>query len=161
VNNSERNWRHGRLLRYLPFILCIGIILLLSTSEGSAARTSLYVRPILRFLFPETPEITIALYHSYIRKSAHLFEYAVLGLTASRAFHTSSRVFLHGYWFVAALLSVVAVASIDEAWQSLNPARTGAVSDVGLDLLGGMIGVTLFAVSAIIWKRTKAESYPI
>ncbi len=153
MNNSERNWRHGRLLRYVPLILCCAIILVLSTSEGSAARTSLFVRPVLRFLFPATPENTLAIYHFYIRKSAHLIEYTLLGVAAAHAFRYSSRAFLSRYWFVGALLVALSVASVDEAWQSLNPSRTGSPSDVVLDLCGGLIGVGIFGFIISIWNK--------
>jgi VanZ family protein len=108
------------------------------------SKTSLFVRPLLEFLFPAADEITLQIYHGYIRKSAHVTEYAVLGFLAARAFFTSARPFLKKYWWLVALITVLGVAATDEFNQSFNPARTGTAWDVGIDLLGGAAGTAFW-----------------
>ncbi|MEZ5427236.1 MAG: VanZ family protein [Pyrinomonadaceae bacterium] len=141
-NQENPNWR-GRFWRYAPLILWIGLILFASSRAGAMSNTSLFIRPLLRFLFPDAPEETLLVYHAYIRKCAHLTEYAGLGFWASRFFWTSSRRFLEKYWFAAAFVLVLAVASVDEFNQSFNPARTGAFRDVLLDCFGGLVMICL------------------
>lgn len=128
---------------YAPLFVWIGVIFFLSSGQGSMTRTSLIVRPILEFLFPSAPEETLILYHGYVRKFAHFAEYAVLGLLACRAFASASRPFLGSYFYLAAIVLVLAVAGSDEINQSFNPARTGSPFDVLLDLSGGLTA-TLF-----------------
>ncbi len=149
---SKINW-HGRFFRYVPLILVVAIILLASTTQASMSKTSRFIRPLLEFLFPNSPEPTLVIYHGYIRKFAHLAEYAGLGFFASRAFWNSGREFLRKNWYLAAMLVVLLVAGIDELNQSYNPTRTGSIYDVLLDGFGGalMIG------SLMLYKRLRND----
>ena len=99
--------------------------------------TSRFIRPLLEFLFPSAAPDTLTLVHGYIRKAAHLFEYAILAMFAMNAFNA------HRRRVVIALIVVLAVASVDEFNQSFDPARTGTPFDVLIDLIGGSIGVGL------------------
>ena len=145
----QKNDRRGRFIRYAPLFLWIGLILFLSTGQASMSNTSRFVRPLLEFLFPGTPEEILIVYHGYIRKLAHVTVYAVLAFWASRAFVGSSREFLRRFWFVVAFATVLLVASVDETNQSFINSRTGSIYDVLLDSFGGAIGILLFA---LIWR---------
>ena len=104
---SQNSFWHGRIFRYVPLFLCISLILFMSTGQASMSETSLYVRPFLRFIFPNASESTIVIYHICIRKFAHFFEYAVLAFFASRAFWLSSKEILRKYWYLFAFLLVL------------------------------------------------------
>ncbi|NNF00142.1 MAG: VanZ family protein [Pyrinomonadaceae bacterium] len=142
---SKINW-HGRIFRYVPLFVVIAMILFASTTQASMSKTSRIIRPLLEFLFPQTPEPTLVIYHGYIRKFAHFAEYAVLGFFASRAFWHSKKKSLRENWYLAAFALVLIVASFDELNQSFNPSRTGSVNDVLLDCFGGafLIGSLMF-----------------
>ena len=99
VLSFNKKWR-GRIFRYAPLILWIGVVLFASTTMGSMSKTSRFFRPLLEFLFPNAPEETLLIYHGYIRKMAHLTEYGILAFWASRAFWNSSVRFLQKYWFL-------------------------------------------------------------
>ena len=146
------NWR-GRIIRYAPLFLWIGVILFLSSSNGSMSRTSLFVRPLLEWLFPLATEETLQIYHGYVRKFAHFAEYAMLGFFASRAFRVSSVHILRKYWFVFALLIVALVASIDEYNQSFNVLRTGSIYDVLLDVSGGLTMILFLIIYKSFAKK--------
>jgi VanZ family protein len=133
---QKSKWR-GRLIRYTPLFLWVAVIFFASSSQGSMSRTSYFVRPLLEFLFPNAPEETLIVYHGYIRKLAHLVEYAILAFWSSRAFCGSSNKVLHRFWFLVSLLLVLLVASIDEYNQSFNTLRTGSIYDILIDVLGG------------------------
>jgi VanZ family protein len=140
--NSQK-WRN-RFLRYAPLILWIGVIFLLSSNLGSMNNTSRFIRPLLRFLFPDAPEELLQIYHGYIRKLAHVTEYAILAFFASRAFWTSSIKTIAKGWFIFSLALVVAVAFLDELNQSFISSRTASIFDIVLDCLGGLIMTLLF-----------------
>jgi VanZ family protein len=123
-----------RLIRYTPFLLWTGIVMAFSTSGASMSRTSRFIRPILEFLFPGSPEATLVFYHGLVRKSAHIFEYALLSLLAARAFTGSSRKLLGRHPLISAVLAAAAVALVDEFNQSFDPSRTGTLRDVALDV---------------------------
>jgi len=138
-------WRE-RLFRYAPLVFWVGVVLFLGSRQGALSQTSLFVRPILLFFFPDSSEETLLTYHIYIRKSAHFIEYGLLAFLSARAFTTSSRKFLSEKWFIVALLIVFCVSIIDEINQSFDPLRTGTPWDVSLDLAGGIFVLLLFAV---------------
>lgn len=154
-NVSEISIWHGRFFRYVPLILCVGLILFASTTQASMSNTSRFIRPLLEFIFPETPESTLIVYHGYIRKFAHFAEYAVLGFFASRAFWLSGKDILQRYWYLAALFLVILVASIDEINQSFNPTRSGSIYDVLLDGFGGLAMIIFLRVISYRNKETK------
>jgi VanZ family protein len=146
-------WR-GRIFRYAPLILWIGLIFLASSNLGSMSHTSRIIRPILLWLFPSAPDETIDLYHSYIRKCAHFTEYAILAFWAARGLINSRREFLRDYWPACGFLIVAAVAATDEFNQSFNPARTSSIYDVLLDCAGGASLILIF----YIFRRWQAPS---
>ncbi|MCD9186369.1 MAG: VanZ family protein [Pyrinomonadaceae bacterium] len=149
---EKSKWR-GRILRYAPLILWAGAVFLASSTTGSMSNTSRIIRPLLEWLFPHTPEDVLTVYHGYIRKFAHFFEYAVLAFLASRAFRGSSVGLLQRFWTVLAFFVVLTIASIDEYNQSFNPARTGSVYDILLDCAGGLAMI----LSILIYKNKTAK----
>lgn len=152
---QPNKWR-GRIIRYAPLFLWIGLVLFLSTGNASMSNTSRFVRPLLEFLFPTAPEETLLVYHGYVRKLAHVTEYAILAFWASRAFSTSSVKFLNQFWYVFAFLLVALTASIDETNQSFLASRTGSIYDVLLDIAGGTAMILLFSIVLKFWKRRKS-----
>lgn len=68
-----------------------------------------------------------------------MFVYAVLAAAASLGLiKTGIRSWR---WVIMALLIVICAAAADEWNQSRNQGRTGIVADVGVDMLGGIIGI--------------------
>ena len=114
------------------------------------SHTSLIIRPILEWLFPEASPEAIALYHAYVRKFAHFTEYAILAFWARRAFRDSSKKFLRAKPYLASFTLVVVVAVIDEISQRFNATRTGSIYDVLLDISGGLAMIVfMFAVARL------------
>ncbi len=140
---ETNKWRE-QLMLYAPLLFWIGVIFFLSSGQGSMSQTSRIIRPILEFLFPTAPEETLILYHGLIRKLAHLTEYAILGLLASRAFTRSKSNLLNKAPYVLAGAVVIFVAVLDELNQSFNPARTGSPFDSLIDITGGVFAIILF-----------------
>ena len=105
--------------------------------------TSMFVRPVLIFLFPSADDSTLEIYHGYVRKAAHFTEYAVLASFAVRAFGRSATYFLWRHRSVFALGVVIAIACVDEINQSFEPSRTGSFRDVLLDVFGGSTAIAI------------------
>jgi VanZ family protein len=145
VNKSENVW-HKRIFRYVPFIFWIGVIFFLSSNSGSMSNTSRFIRPLLEFLFPNSLPETLDIYHGYIRKLAHITEYAILAFFASRTFFNSSKTYLRRFWYVLAMLAVLTVAAFDEYNQSFNLNRTSSIYDVLLDCFGGFLMICAFSL---------------
>lgn len=153
ANDLQKSKWRGRLFRYAPLVLWIAVIFFASTTQGAMSKTSYFVRPLLEFLFPDVPEETLIVYHGYIRKLAHLVEYAILAFWASRAFCGSSDKVLRKFWFIVSLFLVFLVASIDEYNQSFNASRTGSIYDVLIDVLGGTFMILFFAFYKDSFKK--------
>ena len=144
LRSDPEIWR-GRIIRYAPLIFWIGVILFLSSPQGSMAETSRFVGPILKFLFPNISDETLAVCHAIIRKTAHFSEYALLAFFAVRALTRSSVASLRNLRYLLPLIQVALVASMDEFNQSFESSRTGSFRDVLLDISGGVVMV------AILW----------
>lgn len=92
------------------------------------------------------PSVTMYGIRSDIRKYAHIFEYAVLGLILFRVIRLLSHS-KHPSLFYPLILSAFlcfVTACLDEWHQTFVPGRSGSISDVGYDALGFVPGV-LFA----------------
>lgn len=138
--------RSGRraLCAWAVVVIWTLLISAFSSDAFSADSTSRFIRPLLRWLFPDAlPEILDRL-HAAVRQGAHAFEYGVLALLSFRALRLSADS-SPGRTFALALLLVLAVASADETHQALSPARTGSPWDVALDLAGGALALALLA----------------
>ena len=143
-NDNQKDRRRVWLTRYLPLLVWIGVIFVLSSGQGASTRTSLIIRPLLELFFPGAPEETLQFYHGVIRKLAHFGEYAMLGILASRAFAISYSRVLRNRFYVFAGMLVLVVAASDEFNQSFNPARTGSPIDVAIDVGGGVFGILVY-----------------
>lgn len=136
-----------------PLVLWVAAIALASTNIASEAHTNVWLWRLVRLLSPDTlggdslpghfPALSWAL-----RKTAHLAEYAVLGLLAAGALGalfpgyvrcTSRR----ALWRIAVVVIPFGalVAFIDELHQTSLPSRTGSIRDVVVDLVGLSVGV--------------------
>jgi VanZ family protein len=137
----------GRALRaWLAVAGCVGVILAFSGDDFSAQSTSRILAPLLRWLFPELHPATLHALHGWLRKAAHLIEYAALGLLAFRALRLSLAISLLRTALLG-LAVVLAVAAADELRQSWLASRTGSLADVGIDLAGGALGVCLIVAA--------------
>ena len=125
---------------WLWVAICVAVILGFSGDAFSAQGTSRFLTPFLRWLWPDIDRETIRSAHFFVRKSAHVTEYAVLGLLAARALALTLDLSLPRI-AVLTLLLVLAVSGVDEARQSVLPTRTGSLADVALDFAGGALGV--------------------
>jgi VanZ family protein len=139
--------------------LWIALIFFFSSTAASANQTSRIIGPILHFLFPSAPEVTIRQYHFVIRKCAHFTEYALLAFWAIRALAKSPHPAFRRYRFLIAVAVVLVIASIDEFNQSFEPSRTSSIWDVGLDMIGGAtMSVVLWSWDVWFARRTRAAA---
>jgi hypothetical protein len=157
VRTRKRLWS-----AWLAVAACTFVILVLGGAEFGAAQTSHYMLPALRWLFPDLSIRTYLVLIVWIRKIAHITEYALLGWLAFRAVWLSlvqrsrlARVAL------LALGLAAAVALADELRQAYLHNRTGSPWDVAIDVSGALlaIGVALWwqhrgRVPATVGART-------
>lgn len=125
-------------MAYAPIVLWLVVIFFLSSPAGAMTETSRIIGPLLQFFFPDMPYETRQIIHGYVRKIAHFTEYSILAFLAVRALSMSAPGFLQKWRYILAIVFVAFIASLDEFNQSYEATRTGAFSDVILDISGGV-----------------------
>jgi VanZ family protein len=119
----------ARLFQALT-ILWIGVIFAFSLQDGLASsRTSGYLSSTLQTLLAYLnlyPEPVLIAW--FIRKSAHLIEYFILGSLALQAAPLFKRIPFYAVVFLVPLL--------DETLQHFVPGRAGTLDDVAIDVIG-------------------------
>ena len=140
----------------------MAIIFAGSTDLMSAEHTSRIIVPLLRWFVPTISPLTLVRLEFFLRKAAHVSEYAVLAVLLYRAFvHTifqSRRVLSAGI----VLLSCAAYAASDEFHQSFVPSRTASLRDVMIDLCGAMLAVLVYwsiATRRVIPSRSHPDAH--
>ncbi len=140
--------RSRRLAYCLPPLLWMALILSLSTEMASAQETARVLDPLFHWLLPRATPIQIDVLHALTRKAGHVTEYGIFAALWYRAFRRgllwSPRASVAG-----ALLAALALASLDEAHQSVLPMRTASAGDVAIDMAGAVAAV---AVAWVGWR---------
>ena len=88
---------------------------------------------------PSLPKVGFIWWDFVMKKSAHMFVYAVLFYLLIRALRASSQNISKKEAFWLAILIGILYAISDEFHQSFVPGRTPHVMDVGFDTLGMMV----------------------
>ena len=135
------------LLLLLVLAIAVGIFLFSSqTGEESGGISRGLTERIFAFLGAD--EATAQKLHHFVRKAAHMAEFAVLGASVSMFlfyisdkgyFHAGSRRFQALWAFALAFLYAVT----DEVHQYFVPGRGPSAKDVLIDSIGVMIGIAL------------------
>jgi len=128
---SVRNW--------LPAIAWACLISTLSTDVFSSEHTSVFILPVLHWLFPHAGAETLELLHGVIRKSAHLTEYFLFSIFLLHGLRGKDR----GWklrWAIWAVVIAAGYAALDEFHQSFVPSRTASPWDALLDTVGASAG---------------------
>ena len=137
--------RARRFVRYwLPAIVWMAVIFLGSTDMLSAAHTSRFLVPLLRWLDPQISLAALNAIQFGIRKLAHLTEYAILAALLWRALRGGTRwqvkisILFFGTWIACAIF-----AASDEFHQSFVPSRTSSPIDLMTDATGALLGLAI------------------
>lgn len=138
---------------WLPVLAWMTVTFLASGDMMSGEHTSRIIGPLLRWLIPDISPAALGSVQLVVRKSAHVFEYAVLGALLARAVLLKlGKINLRP----ALLLWVMAIvwAGLDEFHQSFVASRTSSPVDVMIDATGALLGLVLY------WAATRGRSAP-
>jgi tRNA threonylcarbamoyladenosine biosynthesis protein TsaE len=95
----------------------------------------------------------------WTRKPAHVFEYAILTILLYRAMMQGAVSTWRGEVALTAIVLSLLYAASDEIHQHFVIGRTGKVSDLGFDLLGGLVGASC-AFWWSWWQRVTSTPAP-
>ncbi|MDD5141491.1 MAG: VanZ family protein [Verrucomicrobiales bacterium] len=140
-------------------LLWMALIFTASSDPHSSEHSSLFVEPLLHWLFPKMSQAHVEGIHLVIRKCAHLTEYAVLALLVWRALHQSKTNLPTWSWpkVGGTLLVVFIYAASDEYHQSFVATRTAHFSDVLIDTTGAAIALLVLRLLTLYQKRGKPQ----
>jgi VanZ like family len=128
---------------WLPVFGWLALMFVGSTDLMSAEHTSRFIGPFLRWLDPTISVWTILEIQNYVRKAAHVAEYAVLASLLYRALINGVFVGRRMRSAAVVLLICATFAATDEYHQSFVPSRTSSVRDAGIDVCGALLGVSI------------------
>jgi len=141
----------------MPVVAWMLVISFASTDLMSAAHTSRFIGPFLRWLAPEISAASILAVQFFVRKAAHLTEYAILAALLLRALRPGrgkvAMPLLLWTLFIAA-----AYAMLDEFHQSFVTSRTGSPRDVMIDVCGAAVGLALYWIVSLRSASVPARS---
>ena len=136
----------SRFLKYwLPVLVWIAVIFIGSSDLMSAEHTSRFLSPFLRWLKPDISADAIAKVQLFVRKAAHLAEYAILAILLWRALRGGTdlpvkmSLLLIAVWLVCGIFAIG-----DEFHQSFVTSRTASPHDVLIDICGATIGLVMY-----------------
>src|SRR5207249_10687838 len=129
------------LLKYwLPAMIWLGVIFLASTDLMSAEHTSRFLGPFLRWLKPDVTADAIAKVQLFVRKAAHLAEYAILAILLWRALRRGTHLPVKISLLLIAVWLVCGIFAIGDGFhQSFVTSRTASPHDVLIDICGATI----------------------
>lgn len=120
---------------------------LLSGDKSSSISNSFAYQLMINLGLP----IKLELFNHYIRKFAHFFEYACLGILITNALNHK---ILFSTKRINFLIFLFVVPIIDETIQYFVPGRNASLLDVGIDMSGFLIGSLIFiGILSIIRKK--------
>jgi VanZ family protein len=125
---------------WLPVLIWMALIFSASSDSHSYDHSSRLIAPLLHWLFPQMPATRVDAIVYFVRKCAHLTEYAVLALLLWRAVRRPVKNDPRPWIWPEAGLALAIVflyAASDEFHQIFVPTRTAQVSDVFIDTAGG------------------------
>ena len=132
------------LVSWLPVLVWMSLIFTASGDSHSGQHSSRIIEPVLRWLFPHITDATVSVTVLFIRKCAHVTEYAVLALLVWWALRRPVRGDPRPWrWAHAgyALLCTTLYAASDEIHQLFVPSREGRFEDVVIDAAGAALGL--------------------
>jgi VanZ family protein len=148
--------KHYKIPFTLGVIIWIGLILSFSSEPGDVSKEKSKmvegaIRPAVELIQGKlgveiVPSNRV---HFYVRRSAHLFLYTVLGIGLVLVFRKFELKGRNPYYL--ALITGTLVGGIDETLQSFVPGRSARVMDVLLDSSGVLLG--LFVVKVLLKNK--------
>ena len=147
--NKEVNKHMIKQVLILIIIIWMAIIFAFSSQQGEdSSNLSKKLETKIKNVMPSIEGIiktTKKFNFSFIRKTAHIYLYAILGALTIIFF----RLYRHKSSIVLAFLLSFIYATVDEIHQLYVPEREGKITDIGVDMLGAGAGILLVVM---IWR---------
>ena len=140
----KKKYVRSELIPWLWVALWMLVIFLFSTSAFSGDNTSRIIGPILKWISPEISNESIAFVQFFLRKTAHIIEYAFLAILLCNAIVRCLKEFSAKVLIVRSVFISLIYAASDEWHQSLSAGRIGSLMDISIDGVGALFGALSF-----------------
>ena len=140
----KKKYVRSELIPWLWVALWMLVIFLFSTSAFSGDNTSRIIGPILKWILPEISNESIAFVQFFLRKTAHIIEYAFLAILLCNAIVRRLKEFSAKVLIVRSVFISLIYAASDEWHQSLSADRIGSLMDISIDGVGALFGALSF-----------------
>ena len=137
---------------WVPAFLWAIVISYASTDSFSANHTSVFIIPVLHWLFPSASPETLERLHILIRKTSHFSVYFIFSLLLMRGVRGSGQ----GWklqWAIWAVVIATGYSALDEYHQSFVPSRGSSPWDSLIDTTGAAAAQILLW----LWGRFHAR----
>ena len=134
--------KRNRWLLLCIVLLALNLLLIWGNSLLSGPQSSQVSSGVLKFFMEllHIPARFRGTLHVLIRKLAHLTEFACLAALISWCLRRVNVKKVHQIWM--AVLLAMAVGLVDETIQLFTPDRGPSITDVWIDTLGAVLGMT-------------------
>tara|TARA_Y100000766_G_scaffold124449_1_gene106916 strand:- start:15 stop:470 length:456 start_codon:yes stop_codon:yes gene_type:complete len=140
----KKKYVRSELIPWLWVALWMLVIFLFSTSAFSGDNTSRIIGPILKWISPEISNESIAFVQFFLRKTAHIIEYAFLAILLCNAIVRRLKEFSAKVLIVRSVFISLIYAASDEWHQSFSAGRIGSLMDISIDGVGALFGALSF-----------------
>ena len=134
----------------LVIAVCITIFIFSGMVADDSAEQSGFIRELLTKIFG------VGFTEFFIRKLAHMSEYAALGFFSAFAF---AYTFKNAKRFYFGIIFTLLYAISDEIHQLFVPGRSGQVRDVLIDMAGALLGVICLGLCYFIYMKVKGKKH--
>ena len=148
MDTKKGVWIHIVRVLFLALTVCVLCFIFANsskdgeTSEAESVQVTVQVQEIVGAIAPDSPIATATgeefdLLHAFVRNAAHFLEYALLGACMFASYLSFTR---KKRYAVLVPLTIAFVSVFDEYTQTLAAGRGAELSDVLVDLSGGVAG---------------------
>ncbi|MBQ7975554.1 MAG: VanZ family protein [Clostridia bacterium] len=152
---KKRNLWIGLYILFTAFIFCRS----LKTAEVSTDESHYivaFVESVVRWFIHTPPDNLTDVVTVFVRKAAHIFEFAVQSCIACRVVCVLGRTLKSNMSWL--LFSGLMTACVDEAIQLTSDGRAGLISDVFIDFIGTVAGICISMLFVFISLHKKKKT---
>ena len=142
------------LRRWLLVGFWAGFMIYASTGVSSGDNTAHFLRPCLKWIWPDLGLALIPEINFMIRKAAHVVQFAVYASLLWRGLRLDPPLAVRTRALAWVLGSSAALAFVSEGIQVFSLQRTPQFTDVGLDFVGSVIGAALILAIGVLARRS-------